>query len=316
VSSHYRCRRGFTLIELLVVIAIIAILIGLLLPAVQKVRDAAQRMTCQNNLHQIGVALHAYHADRERFPAGLSVALDDGVPGNGGSGAILKSSCPQCSQPPVHGVWGSWLTMILPYVEQGNLYRQLDLSGREYGYSLGDNSPGATVVPTYICPADYVPKTTIAYGAYRFGVNSYFGNAGTKAWPVSVASFNGVLFYNSSVKVVDIMDGTSNTLLAGERYSKDQAIPDAELSDWRGWAWTNYNSGCDHLGDTSWPMNSPGSVIGQDARKCNFGSAHFNGVNFALCDGSVRFLSMSSVASIVNYQRLSVRDDGNPVTFD
>jgi prepilin-type N-terminal cleavage/methylation domain-containing protein/prepilin-type processing-associated H-X9-DG protein len=317
VSSHYRCRRGFTLIELLVVIAIIAILIGLLLPAVQKVRDAAQRMTCQNNLHQIGVALHAYHADRERFPAGLSVALDDGVPGNGGSGAILKSSCPQCSQPPVHGVWGSWLTMILPYVEQGNLYRQLDLSGREYGYSLGDNSPGATVVPTYICPADYVPKTTIAYGAYRFGVNSYFGNAGTKAWPVSSASLNGVLYYNSAVRIGDISDGTSNTFLAGERYSKDPNSPDSELSDWRGWAWTNYNSGGDSLGDTSWPMNSKTAVIGTDARKCNFGSGHAGGANFLLCDGSVRFLSNNSASSgIVNYQRLSVPNDGRVTTLD
>jgi prepilin-type processing-associated H-X9-DG protein len=147
-------------------------------------------------------------------------------------------------------------------------------------------------------------------------VNSYFGNAGTKAWPVSSASLNGVLYYNSSVKISDITDGTSNTLLAGERYSKDPAVPDSDLSDWRGWAWTNYNSGGDHLGDTNWPINSPASTIGLNSRKTNFGSGHTGGANFVLCDGSVRFLTQTSTASLVNFQRLSVRNDGQPVTLD
>src|SRR5262249_32651476 len=142
------------------------------------------------------------------------------------------------------------------------------------------------------------------------------GNAGTKAWPVSQASLNGVLYYNSSVRIADITDGTTNTLLAGERYSRDLAVQDANLSDWRGWAWTNYNSGGDHLGDTSWPINSQAAVIGVDARKCNFGSGHTNGANFVLCDGSVRFLTAGSLGSIVNYQRLSVPNDGNVTTLD
>jgi prepilin-type processing-associated H-X9-DG protein len=171
-------------------------------------------------------------------------------------------------------------------------------------------------VKTYVCPADYVPLPTINYSVYYFGVNSYFGNAGTKAWPVSSASLNGVLYYNSSVRLTDISDGTSNTLLAGERYSRDPAVSDTDLASWRGWAWSNSNSGGDSLGDTSWPMNSPAAVIGVDSRKCNFGSGHAGGANFLLCDGSVRFLSTSSVAGIVNYQRLSVPNDGSVVTLD
>jgi prepilin-type N-terminal cleavage/methylation domain-containing protein/prepilin-type processing-associated H-X9-DG protein len=303
-------RKGFTLIELLVVIAIIAVLIGLLLPAVQKVRDAAARMQCQNNLKQIGLALHNFHDGYQRFPSGIMAAIGTG------SGAILPSSCPRCSQPPLPGKWGSWLTWILPYVEEQNLYNELNLNGREYGYCQGPSSPGATVVRTYICPADYVPKTTIQYGIYYFGVNSYFGNAGTKAWPVSSASLNGVLYYNSNVKIKDILDGTSNTLLAGERYSKDLAMQDVDLSEWRGWAWTNYNSGGDHLGDTNWPINSPASIIGPISRKTNFGSGHQGGANFVLCDGSVRFLTMTTTSTLINFQRLSVINDGHPVTLD
>ena len=110
----------------MVVIGIIAILIALLVPAVQKVRDTAGRMHCQNNLKQIGLALHAYHDGYRRFPSGISAAL------GAGSGAITPASCPKCQEPPIAGIWGSWLTMILPYVEQSSLYNLLDLTGREY----------------------------------------------------------------------------------------------------------------------------------------------------------------------------------------
>jgi prepilin-type N-terminal cleavage/methylation domain-containing protein/prepilin-type processing-associated H-X9-DG protein len=309
MSRTNRARSGFTLIELLVVIAIIAVLIGLLLPAVQKVREAASRSECQNNLKQIGLALHDFHDTNQRFPSGIMVEIGTD------SGAVLPSSCPRCATQPIPGMWGSWLTWILPYMEQDNLYKQLDLTGREYNYSLGPNSWGAQVIKSYICPSDWVPQQVIQYGAYNFGVNSYFGNAGTKAWPVSSASLNGVLYYNSSVRISDIKDGTTNTLFVGERYSLDPNVDDAELGSWRGWAWTNYNSGGDHLGDTSWPLNSPASQIGTDSRKCNFGSGHPGGANFLLCDGSVRFMSTSFGAQIVNYQRLSVINDGHPVTL-
>src|SRR4029077_11596118 len=122
--------------------------------------------------------------------------------------AITPMVCPRCQEPPIRGMWGSWLTMILPYVEQGDLYKELDLSGREYGYSMGPDSPGAQVVPAYICPSDWLPRQTIQYGTYYFGVNSYFANAGTMAWPVATASLNGVMYYNSSVRIEHIADGT------------------------------------------------------------------------------------------------------------
>src|SRR5262249_9123196 len=149
------------------------------------------------------------------------------VPISNAFGGCSPSVCPAagCPQPPIPNWWGSWLTFILPYMEQDNLYKQVTLTTREYGYCAGPASPGATVVPTFICPSDYVPLTTIQYTTggvtYYFGINSYFGNSGTYAWQISSASFNGVLFYNSSIRFADITDGTSSTFLAGERFSKD-----------------------------------------------------------------------------------------------
>jgi prepilin-type N-terminal cleavage/methylation domain-containing protein/prepilin-type processing-associated H-X9-DG protein len=298
---------GFTLIELLVVIAIIAILIALLLPAVQKVRAAASRSQCQNNLKQIGLGLINHHETYKRFPSGLMVQmlppLDPNEQPDPLGGGIARANCPRCPERPVPRMWGSWLTWILPFVEQDNVFKSMDLTRRgDYANCMTDTSPGATVIRLYLCPSDYVPKAQFQYSTYYFAANSYFGNAGSFAWPTNQASsigFDGVLYYNSSVRIGQITDGTTNTILAGERYSKDPDVQDADLAYWRGWAWTNYNSGGDHLADSFFPVNSTFHDISAagftvDRRKCTFGSAHpGNGANFVLCDGSVRFLTLS-----------------------
>ena len=131
--------------------------------------------------------------------------------------------CPFCSQPPTPGLWGSWLTWILPYVDQQDLFAKLDLTGDENKNCNGTTSPGATPLALYICPADYVPQQTVPYsGGLYFGVNSYFGNAGAEA-SVHGPTLDGVLFYNSSVTFDDLAGhGTTNTFLAeASRYSLD-----------------------------------------------------------------------------------------------
>src|SRR5262245_54601324 len=180
-------RKGFTLIELLVVIAIIAILIGLVLPAVQKVREAAARMKCSNNLKQIAIACHTYHDTYNFLPPGTAAAGDK---------------------------WG-WGTFILPYIEQGPLYTQL--GSPNYTTTTDMPAPSATNglqarIPTYLCPSD--PQEN--------NPNANFKNYGKSNYVASVGVMDGAGSGRDRVKLPGIQDGTSNTFMVGERDSNLQ----------------------------------------------------------------------------------------------
>jgi prepilin-type N-terminal cleavage/methylation domain-containing protein/prepilin-type processing-associated H-X9-DG protein len=204
-----RRQAGFTLIELLVVIAIIAVLVGLLLPAVQKVREAAARMQCANNLKQIGLALHSYHDASNKFPAGY-------VDGN-----TSTTSTPDNDVGPG---WG-WATFLLPNVEQGNLYNQISLSS---SMLTGANAIAAqNSLKVYQCPSDGLqqavpiydstfsnPIATVGHSNYVAcnGIEECFINAGG-----SSGASNGPFFRNSKTTIGSVTDGMSNSIFIGER---------------------------------------------------------------------------------------------------
>jgi prepilin-type N-terminal cleavage/methylation domain-containing protein/prepilin-type processing-associated H-X9-DG protein len=312
-------RLGFTLVELLVVIAIIGVLVALLLPAIQAAREAARRSQCQNALKQIGLACLNFHDTKKHFPPGICAPY-----GTAGEGELNPKLCPggeaNCPPQPIPGRWGSWLTWILPHIEQAPLYSRLDLTHREYGYCNGPKSYGASIIPDYLCPADAELTKVMTYTAndgntYYFGPNSYAGNGGIKAYPFNLASLDGVLYYNSKVRMADITDGSSHTLLVGERDNGDKTFS-LDLTDYRGWAWCNYNSAQDNLGDTIWPINTTTKeiytqVANVDPRKTVFGSGHTGGgANFAFSDGSVHFVTLTNSGDLATLQQLSSVADG------
>ncbi len=192
-------RPAFTLIELLVVIAIIAILIGLLLPAVQKVRGAAARMSCGNNLKQIGLAMHQFHDANQALPPGYTA-----------TGAYVDGSMDTAPG----WAWGAY---ILPYLEQGNLYAQYTLT-----QPVQNCAAAQTVVKTFLCPGDVVQPVPFAITNASGGTvcmappSSYAACCGGSD-KTEAATGSGVFYRNSQVRLTDITDGTSNTLFVSER---------------------------------------------------------------------------------------------------
>jgi prepilin-type N-terminal cleavage/methylation domain-containing protein len=315
-----RVRRAFTLIELLVVIAIIAILIALLLPAVQQAREAARRTQCKNNMKQLGLAFHNYHDAHKRFPMSYV------------AGGLASPTATQ----DVDFNW-AYPTMLLPYIDQAPLYNQLSpgvlpriprnaanmTNTSDYTTAAAGTQEAllTSLIPVFMCPT-----------AAGDRVNKYQSKLGTMMYGAS----NQIMLSASpppATPIEDVKDGTSNTILMGEKALMDRPFPAI------GGTWAAAR-GCSQarLGIVAaqCPMNTPFDGTHVPTTNCytepgfqtlvsraSAASAHVGGCHFVMCDGAVRFISENIQANPVTggagasgnftYQNLFNLNDRNPI---
>jgi prepilin-type N-terminal cleavage/methylation domain-containing protein/prepilin-type processing-associated H-X9-DG protein len=292
-------RSGFTLIELLVVIAIIAILLALMLSAVQKARNAADKVYCVNNMKQIGIALHSFHDRNGRFPPG---------------------TCGDVSTMPNYYYMRTWLTWILPYMEKDAIFAKSQAAYQVQGWPYVAPHPCDLVIKEYTCPMDKRVLQAFYGSGLTEGLTSYVGVNGT-----NYQAMDGVLYCASTVRLLDITDGPSNTLMVGER------PPSADL--WLGW----WYSGCGQTGYPAWgsteitlgvnEINSgcwgypcpatgwyykPGD-INNICDQFHYFSLHQGGSSFTFADGSVRFIPYTA-ANIM--PALATRAGNDKINYD
>ena len=304
-SKH---KKGFTLVELLVVIAIIGILIGMLLPAVQQVRESARRSSCSNNMRQLALGLTGYRSTFEHFPSGnmssRNLSFDRAITS--------------------HGI--NWSCLILPYIEQQAQYDNVfeESNGFSFLNDAFNSAEGENVLPIYICPSCPMADINPIRNPDRHAKSNYVGIWGTNVGASGTdytqvvpngdtvyddSIHNGIMFLDSEISLNDIKDGVSNTFVLGERDGAPiTPTLTREAATWLGSRqanWQNQSLGpCSSQADLI--INSV--VSNNNNRFASISSQHTGGANFARADGTVQFVS--EMVDGIAYEAMATRSGG------